>query len=116
MFDTLRLELAPFGVTVTSVVTSPVTSLGLTHSEKWVMPDGSLYEEIRETYTKRTGGDDGGPRMDTHKYAEGVVDKILKGAGAKFWGGANAGIIKFMLSWMPTTFMVCVVRVHSERG
>jgi len=78
------------------------------------MPENSRYDEIRETYTKRTGGNDGAPRMDTHKYAEGVVDKILKGAGAKIWAGANAGIIKFMLSWMPTSFIVCSMQVRSR--
>lgn len=107
MFDTLRLELAPFGVKVTSVITAPVTSLGLSHPERWVMPEDSKYDEIRETYTKRSGGDDGAPRMDTHKYAEAVVGKILKGGETKLWYGANSGVVKFMLGWMPYSFLVC---------
>ncbi|KAF2826848.1 NAD(P)-binding protein [Ophiobolus disseminans] len=111
LFDTLRLELAPFGVKVTSVISSPVTSLGLTHTEKWVMPEDSLYDEIREKYTKTVGGDDGSPRMDTNEYAEVVVKRVLAGGGAKFWAGANAGILKFVLAWMPTFIMVCMTRV-----
>jgi 1-acylglycerone phosphate reductase len=107
MFDALRLELAPFGVTTTSVVTGPVKSLLHTHQDVWVMPESSRYAEIEDVITKRSTGDDGAPRQDTMKYAEGVVDKILRGS-PKFWAGANIGIIKWATSWLPDSWLVCI--------
>lgn len=109
MFDALRLELAPFGVSVVTVVTGPVTSNVHTHTDMWKLPDNSLYTDVEGIITKRASGDDGAPRMDTMKYASGVVDKIMKGSSSKFWAGANVGFIKFMWSWLPTSWTVCAL-------
>jgi 1-acylglycerone phosphate reductase len=106
MFDALRLELAPFGVKTVTVVTGPVKSQVHTHTELWKMPENSLYAEVEDTIMKRSTGDDGAPRMDTIKYAEGVVDKILNGGIVKFWYGANVGLIKFLSTWLPTSLIV----------
>jgi short-subunit dehydrogenase len=105
MFDALRLELEPFGVSTTTVVTGPVKSRVHTYQESWKLPENSRYAEVEEIITKRSGGDDGSPRQDTMKYAEGVVDKIIKG-NPKFWAGANIGIIKWMAMWLPRSVLV----------
>jgi 1-acylglycerone phosphate reductase len=107
MFDALRSELAPFGVTTTTVVTGPVKSLVHTHQDLWKLPENSRYAEVEGTITKRSTGDDGAPRQDTMKYAEGVVDKIMKG-NPKFWAGANIGIIKWAASWLPQSLLVSI--------
>lgn len=112
MFDALRLELEPFGVTTTTVVTGPVKSRVHTHQELWKLPENSRYAEVEEIITKRSEGDDGSPRQDTMKYAEGVVDKIVKG-NPKFWAGANIGIIKWMATWLPRSVLVCALHLRS---
>lgn len=106
MFDALRLELEPFGVSAVTVVTGPVTSNVHTHTDMWKLPENSLYADVQDIITKRASGDDGAPRMNTMKYASGVVDKIMKGGSPKFWAGANVGIIKIMWSWLPSSWMV----------
>jgi 1-acylglycerone phosphate reductase len=106
MFDALRIEMAPFGVSVVTVVTGPVSSNIHTHTDAWKLPENSLYIDVQDIITKRGGGDDGAPRMDTMKYASGVVDKLLKGNNPKFWAGANVGIIKLMWSWLPSSWIV----------
>jgi 1-acylglycerone phosphate reductase len=108
MFDILRLELAPFGVKVTTVVTTTVVSMGQVGVEdKWNLSKDSMYAEIRETYDKRKTGNDGIARMDTHKYAEGVVDKLLKGNSAKFWYGANSGMTFHELNMIHRLMHIC---------
>jgi 1-acylglycerone phosphate reductase len=106
MFDVLRLELAPLGVKTVTVVTGPVKSLVHTNTDMWKMPVNSRYSEIEATIMKRATGDDGVPRMDTMKYAEGVVSKLLSGGSVKFWYGENVGIIKWLGSWLPTSLLV----------
>lgn len=107
MFDALRLELRPFGVSVVTVVTGPVSSKVHTHTDMWKLPENSLYAEAEDMITKRAQGDDGAPRMDTMKYASGVVDKLLKGGNPKFWAGGNVGIIKLMWRLLPESVVVC---------
>ncbi|KAF1992789.1 putative hydroxybutyrate dehydrogenase [Amniculicola lignicola CBS 123094] len=103
--DNLRVELAPFHVKVVSIVTGAVMSKTHTHYEDWKMPRTSRYLAVEKSYTKRAKGDDGAPRMDAHKYAEGVVGKLLKNPGAKFWYGGAAGVVKFAVSWFPTSWL-----------
>jgi 1-acylglycerone phosphate reductase len=106
MFDALRLELRPFGVSVVSVVTGPVSSQVHTHTDMWKLPENSLYADAEEAITKRASGDDGAPRMDTMQYASGVVNKLLNGGNPKFWAGANVGIIKFLWRLLPDSVVV----------
>jgi 1-acylglycerone phosphate reductase len=109
MFDTLRLELAPFGVTVTSVVTGPVKSAIHTHDNLTNMPENSLYADVQDLVMRRSKGEDGSPRMDTMQYANGVVNKVLKGGNAKIWSGANMWILRLIVTWMPISVLVCII-------
>ncbi|KAH7079505.1 hypothetical protein FB567DRAFT_123463 [Paraphoma chrysanthemicola] len=102
MFDTLRVELKPFGITVTSVVTGPVKSQIHSHMADLKLPAKSLYADVEETIVRRAGGDDGSPRMDTMKYAETVVGKILGGGQIKIWCGANMWLINIIANWIPS--------------
>lgn len=106
MFDTLRVELKPFGITVTSVVTGPVKSQIHSHMADLKLPAKSLYADVEETIVRRAGGDDGSPRMDTMKYAETVVGKILGGGQIKIWCGANMWLINIIANWIPSGILV----------
>lgn len=51
--ETLRLELAPFGVDVMEVVTGGVKSMGQTYFGDVKLPQGSLYKSIEDTFVSR---------------------------------------------------------------
>lgn len=104
--DNLRVELAPFDVKVVSIVTGATKTNIHSHHEEWKMPESSRYLAAEEDFRKRAKGDDGAPRMDAQKYAEGVVGKLLNRPGPKFWYGGAVGILKFAVSWFPTSWMV----------
>jgi 1-acylglycerone phosphate reductase len=124
MADTLRNELAPFHVRVVSIVTTAVKSKTQSHYPEW-KPENSYYGTIKPQFDKRARGDDGAPRMDTTQYADGVVSIILKGSKAKFFYGASAAIIRFVVGWLPPTWLVSIpyaswsklqVTHHSQDG
>ncbi|KAI1850728.1 hypothetical protein JX266_004010 [Neoarthrinium moseri] len=88
--DTLRLELAPFGVSVLKVVTGGVKSLGQTYIEDFALSAQSLYKEIENAIASRAQGNGGMPRMDTMEYALAVADEITKRTSGRFWFGSYA--------------------------
>ncbi|KAK2603637.1 hypothetical protein QQS21_004218 [Conoideocrella luteorostrata] len=88
--DTLRLELAPFGVDVLEVVTGGIKSQGQTYFGDLKLPPQSLYKSIEGTIVSRAQGNDGMDRMDTMEYAELVTDEIIKRSTGRFWCGVRA--------------------------
>ncbi|THV52112.1 hypothetical protein BGAL_0089g00220 [Botrytis galanthina] len=63
--ETLRLELQPFGVHVSSIVTGAVQANEQTYFEDWKLPHDSLYEPIENNIHNRARGGDGVLRMNT---------------------------------------------------
>ncbi|CAJ2500628.1 Uu.00g034810.m01.CDS01 [Anthostomella pinea] len=92
--DTLRLELAPFGVDVLEVVTGGVKTMGQTSFGNFELPANSLYKIIEDTIAGRARGLDGMPKMDTLEYAAAVVDQITQRATGRFWYGQNVEGVK----------------------
>lgn len=88
--ETLRLELAPFGVGVLEVVTGAVKSQGQTYFGDFKLPEQSLYKSIESLIASRAQGKDGRARMETTEYATGVVNKILQRTTGRFWYGSSA--------------------------
>lgn len=81
--DTLRVEMAPFDVSVITVVTGGVKSQ-LTRKIQRYIPEDSVYAPIEEQFNKRkTHSADVG--MDVDEYAAGVVPQLLPGAGPWPW-------------------------------
>lgn len=91
MADTLRLELAPFGVDVLEVVTGGVKTNGQTYFGDFKLPEDSLYKSQEHVIASRAQGKEGYPRMERDAYATGVVDEILKRTAGRFWYGNGAG-------------------------
>ncbi|KAI1353032.1 putative hydroxybutyrate dehydrogenase [Xylaria sp. FL0043] len=89
--DTLRLELAPFGVNVVEVVTGGVKSNGQTYFGDFQLPPQSA---IEGTIALRAQGKEGMERMETSQYADAVVDDILAGAVGRIWHGVFADRVK----------------------
>ena len=109
--DTLRLEIAPFGVDVLEIVTGAVQSRGQTYFDKFTLPQDSLYKPIETKIASRAQGKDGRPRMDLTEYSTAVVDAIVKREAGKFWYGQNAEMVKMstVATSVPQSAMVSFV-------
>ncbi|KAL4956200.1 hypothetical protein BDW69DRAFT_93589 [Aspergillus filifer] len=80
--DTLRVELAPFGVNVTTVVTGGVQSR-IARTKRTLAPN-SIYAPIEDQYTRRiTHSQDGA--MSHNAYARSVVAQVLYGSAPWRW-------------------------------
>ena len=104
--EALRLELAPFDVTVLTVNTGAVNTNTLKPGADFKLPSESVYKSIEKEIAGRARGEDGTPRMEPATYAEKVVSDILGGAKGQVWRGGYASIVRFVLSKMPTSLSV----------
>ncbi|KAL5340681.1 putative hydroxybutyrate dehydrogenase [Aspergillus crustosus] len=91
--DTLRLELAPFGVRVVSVITGSIKSKGNTYFDDLVLPEDSLYKPAEESVLERANWEDGVPRESADKWSEKVVGRLTRGATGHIWAGMSAETI-----------------------
>ncbi|KAI0204950.1 hypothetical protein F4808DRAFT_412694 [Astrocystis sublimbata] len=92
--ETLRPELAPFGVGVLEVVTGAVRSQGQTYFGDFELPPNSLYKSIEPIIASRAQGNDMLPRMDTLEYANEVCKETLKRTSGRIWQGGFADMVK----------------------
>ncbi|OBT68759.1 hypothetical protein VE03_02206 [Pseudogymnoascus sp. 23342-1-I1] len=97
--NTLRLELAPFGVRVVLVVTGGVKSR-IARTDRTLGED-SLYLDIEEEYLRRVKHSQEGA-MPTKAYSASVVREVLK-ENPKYWvwQGNRAWIIWFLNRFAP---------------
>ncbi|EER28331.1 oxidoreductase,short chain dehydrogenase, putative [Coccidioides posadasii C735 delta SOWgp] len=106
--DTLRAELAPLGVHVTTIITGGVKSR-IARVERTLLPT-SLYQPIRNDYARRVTHSQHGA-MPNEAYAKTVVTQILygsapwrwiwpwsRGPGRKkwIWAGNKANLVWFL--------------------
>ncbi|GKZ38079.1 hypothetical protein AbraIFM66950_010026 [Aspergillus brasiliensis] len=80
--DTLRVELAPFGVHVTTIVTGGVQSR-IARIKRTLVP-GSLYAPIEDEYNRRVVHSQAGA-MSNEAYARSVVTQVLYGSAPWRW-------------------------------
>ena len=104
--ETLRLEMQPFNVTVLSVITGAVETLGNTYFTDLKLPEGSIYAPIESTVASRAQGHDGVKRTSRKEYATKVVAEIARGVGGKIWCGSQAGGVKFGEAFVPQSILV----------
>ena len=98
---TLRVEVAPLGVHVITVITGGVQSR--ISRFKRSLQEGSAYEELAEVYAKRQGFVEY-DAMETQEYAKELVRRVLAAEGwlwrtKSIWLGANAAKVRW-LSWL----------------
>lgn len=90
MAEALRLEVAPFGVDVLSVVTGGVRTRGQTYFDDFALPRDSRYRGIEDTIASRAQGGDGHPRTELMEYAEQVAEAIASRKTGRIWVGGGA--------------------------
>ena len=109
--EALRIEVAPLGVRVITVVTGGVKSRIV--RVKRSLPENSAYKELEDYYQKRQIQSQQ-LGMQTVVYAKKVVKKILEAEGwlwrtKTIWIGGGSGLIRW-LSWiLPQTVSEWVV-------
>ncbi|KAK9421772.1 hypothetical protein SUNI508_05373 [Seiridium unicorne] len=103
--NTLRIELSPWGVRVTTVIAGPVVS-GLMTRKKRTLPTDSRYQPIVEAFEQRTTHDKHGVQaMPTKDFAQSVVKQILKSnPPVSYWIGPFTN----MVWWLETLGLASV--------
>ncbi|PGG95770.1 hypothetical protein GX51_08123 [Blastomyces parvus] len=87
--DSLRVELAPFGVQVTTIITGGVKSnIARTHR---TLPETSLYHPVAKEYARRLVHSQEGA-VTNEAYARTVVTQILYGSAPLRW-------LRWLLLW-----------------
>ena len=101
--STLRVELAPLGVHVMTIVTGGVKSnIARTHR---TLATGSYYKPVEREYERRQKHSQE-VGMETEEYAKVVVGKVLAARGwlwdaKSVWVGGSAGRVWWVWSCMP---------------
>lgn len=90
MAEALRLEVAPFGVDVLSIVTGGVVTQGQTYFEDFALPKDSMYRKIEGTIAGRAQGGDELPRMNLREYGDQVAEAIVNRKTGRVWMGSGA--------------------------
>ncbi|KXT06205.1 hypothetical protein AC578_1392 [Pseudocercospora eumusae] len=105
--ETLRVELAPFGVKVVTVVTGGVKS-NIARMKR-SLPEDSIYLPIRDMYEERLvhSQSNGVPNEE---YARRVVDQLLKSPGKdRIWEGGKSWLVWFVYTFLPRWVMGAVM-------
>jgi 1-acylglycerone phosphate reductase len=99
-----RLELAPFGVRVLTVMTGAVASKFFTNAPEYKSPKASLYTAVEKNIQEieKQVGD----FMSTEKYAEAVVAAVDNGTTGLLWKGNNSQLVRFVSAFAPTFIQV----------
>ncbi|MCJ1281303.1 hypothetical protein MMC26_000621 [Xylographa opegraphella] len=93
--NTLRVEMAPFGVKVINVLTGGVKS-NIARTER-TLKAGSLFKPVEKSYERRQKHSQE-VGMETDRFASEVVRKVLGAEGwlwstTEVWAGAKAGTV-----------------------
>lgn len=112
--ETLRLELAPFGVDVMTVMTGTVDSL-FHVNDPFKLPEGSRYALIEEKIAGWASGELKPKGIPNEKFAELIVgDVTTDGKSGLIWKGPNAGSLAAMSKWAPQS--LCDAAMSYNQG
>jgi 1-acylglycerone phosphate reductase len=106
--ETLRLEMAPFGVSVVTIITGAVESNIMSNGPEFDLPSGSVFASVADNISALAKGKDGTAksRMKSKDYAERVVGDILKGSTGKIWRGGMATMVRYASAYAPAFITV----------
>ena len=110
--ETLRLELAPFGVKVVTVQAGAVGTNILAAGAQFELPHTSRYRGIEKEIAARAKGEDGVPKMESSVFAEKIVGDVLGGANWPVWRGKYASMVRLVAWWLPVFVIVSGFGVH----
>ena len=121
MSETLRFELAPFGVRVVTCIAGGVkTRVWANFAEgdegrAADLPPSSRYEAAAADIARLASGADGLPSSESPEvFAANLVNDVLAGATGKVYRGSEAGLTKWLLPIVPTWAMVSCPRPRTR--
>ena len=100
--ETLRLELAPFGIKVITAMLGVVKSNLITNSPDIHLPPESMYKPVEQQIREANSGSNVPKGMDPNKFADQLVEDILNGKKGRIWRGNMAHVVKWASSYLPT--------------
>jgi 1-acylglycerone phosphate reductase len=103
----LRLELAPFGVDVVSIITGGVyTNI----SDTRPIPEGSIFIDALESFEMRKRVARNNSPMSAEEFSARVFRAInKKKAPEQVWEGAMSGLLRFGCNWLPRSWFVYLI-------
>ncbi|KAI0490344.1 dehydrogenase with different specificitie [Xylaria cf. heliscus] len=105
--DTMRLELAPFGISVVTVMIGTVESHFHDNESGFALPSASRYAPIKEIIAGWVNGTSSPKACSAAEFAESLIDGgIINGTAAVAYKGPNAGTVKFVSKWAPQSLFV----------
>lgn len=110
--NTLRLEMARFNVKVVIIMTGAVNTNFYANAggNQFKLPPTSRYLPMEETVRKYANGEDH-TGIPARQYADKVVGDIIAGAKRNIWSGGLAGIVRYVVPFMPSWLYVGVLPV-----
>ncbi|KAJ0420229.1 hypothetical protein BJY00DRAFT_284509 [Aspergillus carlsbadensis] len=101
--ESLRVEIAPFGVKVITVMTGIVASKMFDNTPHDELPENTYYLAAGPNIAGLASGEKfASTAMPAKTYAKGVVDDVLRGHSGMAWRGKIASVGWFVHSFFPT--------------
>jgi len=100
--ETLRLELAPFGINVVTAMLGLVISNLVGNSPDIYLSSESMYKPVEQQVKNAHSGKHVPKGMDPNKFADQLVKDILNGQKGHVWRGNLAHVVKWASSYLPT--------------
>ena len=106
--ETLRLEMAPLGVKVVTVVCGVVKTNIMTNSSEAHLPPDSVYVSVEKNIAARSRGEDvTGGAMPSNEFADKLVGDVTGEADGLIYRGYLASAVRLLHAWLPTFIQVC---------
>ncbi|KAA8651868.1 hypothetical protein EYZ11_004182 [Aspergillus tanneri] len=102
--ETLRLELAPLGVSVVTLMVGMVLTSLHGNEPVFVLPASSRYVLIKDIIARWAAGMAGPKGCSTGVFAESIVDAVLGDAhikGGRVWKGPHSWVVRFGSMFAP---------------
>lgn len=106
MSETLRLELAPWGVSVVSIMAGTVSTAFHANEPEVILLPTSRYAAARQIISDFATGKDSLRRCSAADFAAEIVDDVLGSAGGVVWRGPYTAIVRFLSRWCPAVILV----------
>lgn len=118
--QTLRLELAPFGINVVEIKSGPIKSHFYDNKNEAKLPPDSIYSIAREEIESSpimSGHADGAAVGDCHQWADQVLKSLSKRSPPRMlWAGHQAWLVPIITIFLPASFMDGMMKKHSGSG
>lgn len=110
--ETWRLEMAPLGVRVMTLVTGGIATNFFVNMQTLIFPENSYYKPIKDIIEEVPEENPYGQKPDL--FAQDVLQRVERGATGKQWVGGGAGIARFGLWLLPQGAVVSVLLDHVQ--